>query len=110
MSRVFLVGAGPGDPELLTLKAARLIASAEVLLFDSLVDPRILAMANPRSKLIDVGKRCGRHSASQQQICDLLVVEALAGHMRRALKGRRPDDLRPRHRGDGRFARGGDRL
>ncbi len=90
MSRVFLVGAGPGDPELLTLKAARLIASAEVLLFDSLVDPRILAMANRAAKLIDVGKRCGRHSASQQQICDLLVVEALAGHIVVRLKGGDP--------------------
>jgi uroporphyrin-III C-methyltransferase len=90
MSRVFLVGAGPGDPELLTLKAARLIAAADVLLFDSLVDPRILVMANPKAKLIDVGKRCGRHSASQAEICRLLVEEALTGHLVVRLKGGDP--------------------
>ena len=90
MSRVFLVGAGPGDPELLTLKAARLIAAAEVVLFDSLVNPRILAMANQAVKLIDVGKRCGRHSASQAEICRLLVEEALTGRIVVRLKGGDP--------------------
>jgi len=92
MSRVFLVGAGPGDPELLTLKAARLLASAEVVLHDSLVDPHIiaLALANPSARIIDVGKRCGRHSATQSEICDLLVAEALAGHIVVRLKGGDP--------------------
>lgn len=90
MSRVFLTGAGPGDPELLTLKAARVLASAEVVLHDSLVDPRIIALANPAARIIDVGKRCGRHSATQEQICDLLVAEALAGHMVVRLKGGDP--------------------
>ncbi len=90
MSRVFLVGAGPGDPELLTLKAARLLASAEVVLHDSLVDPRIIALANPSARIIDVGKRCGRHSATQSEICDLLVAEALAGHIVVRLKGGDP--------------------
>jgi uroporphyrin-III C-methyltransferase/precorrin-2 dehydrogenase/sirohydrochlorin ferrochelatase/uroporphyrin-III C-methyltransferase len=88
-SRVFLIGAGPGDPELLTLKAARLLGAAEVVLHDSLVDPRILAAA-PRARLIDVGKRCGRHSAPQQEICRLLVEEALAGHVVVRLKGGDP--------------------
>ncbi len=90
MSRVFLVGAGPGDPELLTLKAARLISTAEVLLFDSLVDPRILDLASPVARLIDVGKRCGRHSASQAEICRLLVEEALTGGRVVRLKGGDP--------------------
>ena len=89
MARVFLIGAGPGDPELLTLKAARLLGAAEVVLHDSLVDPRILAAA-PRARLIDVGKRCGRHSAPQQEICRLLVEEALAGHLVVRLKGGDP--------------------
>ncbi len=89
MIRVFLIGAGPGDPELLTLKAARLLRAAEVVLHDSLVDPRILAEA-PRARLIDVGKRCGRHSAPQREICRLLVEEALAGHVVVRLKGGDP--------------------
>ena len=57
--RVFLAGAGPGDPELLTLKAYRVIKSADVILHDSLVDARIIALARLDAKCIDVGKRCG---------------------------------------------------
>jgi uroporphyrin-III C-methyltransferase len=87
--KVFLIGAGPGDPELLTLKAHRLLQAAEVVLHDSLVDPRILAMA-PRARLTDVGKRCGRHSASQSEISRLLCAEALAGHVVVRLKGGDP--------------------
>lgn len=90
MSRVALVGAGPGDPELLTLKAGRLLMSAEVVLHDSLVDPRIIALANPRAKIIDVGKRCGRHSATQETICSLLVNEAQSGRKVVRLKGGDP--------------------
>ena len=89
ITHVFLIGAGPGDPELLTLKAARLLEAAEVVLHDSLVDPRILAMAS-RARVIDVGKRCGRHAAPQQEICRLLVEEALAGHVVVRLKGGDP--------------------
>jgi uroporphyrin-III C-methyltransferase len=89
ITRVFLIGAGPGDPELLTLKAARLLEAADVVLHDSLVDPRILAAA-PQARLIDVGKRCGRHAAPQQEICRLLVEEALAGHVVVRLKGGDP--------------------
>lgn len=90
MNRVFLVGAGPGDPELLTLKAARLIGSADVLLFDSLVNEEVIAMASPAARLIDVGKRCGRHSASQAEICHLLVAEAQTGRRIVRLKGGDP--------------------
>jgi uroporphyrin-III C-methyltransferase len=90
MAHVYLVGAGPGDPELLTLKADRLIGAAAVLLYDSLVDPRVLRRAGRGARLIDVGKRCGRHSASQQHICALLVEEALTGQMVVRLKGGDP--------------------
>lgn len=79
MSRVFLAGAGPGNPDLLTVKALRLLQTASVILHDSLVSAEILAHANPAARLIDVGKRCGRHSATQAEICALLVREALAG-------------------------------
>ena len=76
MSSVFLAGAGPGNPDLLTVKALRLLQTASVVLHDSLVSEEILALANPAAQLIDVGKRCGRHSATQEQICALLVQEA----------------------------------
>lgn len=73
--RVHLVGAGPGDPELLTLKAARLLARADVVLHDALVDPRVLALA-PRARLVNVGKRSNKASASQRFINRLLVTAA----------------------------------
>ena len=87
---VYLAGAGPGDPELLTLKAARLIATANVILHDSLVDARIIALARPSATCIDVGKRCGRRSTSQQDINRLLVECAQAGNIVVRLKGGDP--------------------
>ena len=78
MSRVVLAGAGPGDPDLLTVKTLRLLQTASVVLHDSLVSDEILALANPQARLIDVGKRCARHSATQAEICALLVREARA--------------------------------
>jgi len=90
VAKVFLVGAGPGDPELITMKAHRLLQGAEVVLYDSLVSPLVVAMAGKQARLIDVGKRCGRHSASQAQICALLCAEALAGYVVVRLKGGDP--------------------
>jgi uroporphyrin-III C-methyltransferase len=90
MTNVFLVGAGPGDPELLTLKAFRLIQEADVLLYDSLADPRIIRMSRRGATRIDVGKRCGKHSASQQQISALLVEQAKTGAKVVRLKGGDP--------------------
>lgn len=87
---VFLVGAGPGDPELLTLRAARLIAQADVVVHDGLVSAEILAMASPEAELISVAKQRSRHSMPQEGINALLVELALAGRSVVRLKGGDP--------------------
>ena len=74
---VWLVGAGPGDPELLTRKAARLIAAAEVIFYDALVGAGVLDLASPAAERISVGKRSGRHSKDQATIDALIVAAAL---------------------------------
>ena len=89
-ARVYLVGEGPGDPELLTLKAARLIAAADVIVHDGLVDDAIMAMVNPVARLISVAKQRSKHSVPQEGINDILVREALAGHLVVRLKGGDP--------------------
>ena len=66
--KAFLVGAGPGDPELLTVKAVKVLRSADVVLHDSLVSPEFLALVPHDAKLIDVGKRCGMKSTPQEDI------------------------------------------
>jgi uroporphyrin-III C-methyltransferase len=85
-----LVGAGPGDPELLTLKAVRAIAQADVLLVDELVDRGVLAHAQPGARIIDVGKRGGCPSTPQVFIERLMVREALNGRRVVRLKGGDP--------------------
>jgi uroporphyrin-III C-methyltransferase len=87
---VWLVGAGPGDPELLTRKAERLIRAADILLHDALVGPGVLDLASPRAKLVYVGKRSGRHSKDQSSIDRLVVEAALAGNRVVRLKGGDP--------------------
>ncbi|MCU1361367.1 MAG: uroporphyrinogen methyltransferase [Ilumatobacteraceae bacterium] len=86
---VAIVGAGPGDPELLTLKAARLIGQADVVLYDRLVSPQILAMAPSHAELIDVGKRPGG-SHTQDVLNDLLVAVSTPGRNVVRLKGGDP--------------------
>jgi len=78
-ARVYLVGAGPGDPELLTVKAARLISTADVVVHDGLVDDAIMALINPSARLISVAKRRSRHSVPQDGINDILLREAKIG-------------------------------
>jgi uroporphyrin-III C-methyltransferase len=87
---VWLVGAGPGDADLLTRKAEALLKAAEVVFYDALVGADILALANPQATLVPVGKRSGRHSKSQQEIDALLVAAALAGQRVVRLKGGDP--------------------
>ena len=88
--KVYLVGAGPGDPDLLTVKAARLIAAADVVVHDGLVDDAILALANPKARFISVAKQRSRHSVPQDGINFILVEQALAGHSVVRLKGGDP--------------------
>ena len=87
---VWLVGAGPGDPELLTLKAARLIEGASIVFHDALVGPAILALIPTHVVRVPVGKRAGRHSQSQATINALLVRAALDGERVVRLKGGDP--------------------
>lgn len=87
---VRLVGAGPGDPELLTLKAVRAIGWADVLLVDELVNPAVLSHARPEARIRHVGKRGGLRSTPQRFIDWLMVREALAGRRVVRLKGGDP--------------------
>jgi len=86
---VSLVGAGPGDPDLLTLKAARRLREADLVLHDALVSPEIVAMAS-QARCLDVGKRAGEPSASQNVIHRILVQAARAGERVVRLKGGDP--------------------
>lgn len=87
---VWLVGAGPGDPDLLTRKAERLIAAADIIFHDALVGPAILDLAAGDAERVSVGKRSGRHSKAQPSINALLVEAALAGKRVVRLKGGDP--------------------
>lgn len=88
--RVAIVGAGPGDPELLTLKAHRLLRQADVIVHDRLVPEAILDLARRDARRVYVGKARADHFRSQDQINDILVEEARAGHLVIRLKGGDP--------------------
>jgi uroporphyrin-III C-methyltransferase len=76
LGKVYLVGAGPGDPGLMTLKGKGLLECADVVIYDALVSPPILAMINPQAEKIHAGKRRGRHSLVQDEITQLLIEKA----------------------------------
>jgi uroporphyrin-III C-methyltransferase len=88
--RVYLVGAGPGDPELLTVKALRVLGAADVVLHDDLVSPEILALVPARACVHNVGKRRGPKIIRQQAIHELMVGYAWAGYTVVRLKGGDP--------------------
>lgn len=90
IGKVYLVGAGPGDPGLLTLKGKTLLECADVVIYDALVSPPILAMINPQAQRIHAGKRRGRHSLAQDEISQLLVDQAQRHAVVVRLKGGDP--------------------
>ena len=98
--RVWLVGAGPGDPDLLTVKAMKVIQSADVIVHDGLVSDAIVALAPPRARRISVAKRKSRHSYAQDEINRMLIAFALEGMTVVRLKGGDPFI----------FGRGGEEL
>jgi uroporphyrin-III C-methyltransferase len=102
--KVFLVGAGPGDPELLTLKAHRLLRAADLVLHDDLVSAEIISLSGPRAIVVNVGKRCGLKKITQAEINALMVDAAREGKQVLRLKsgdpaifGRLNEELRALH-------------
>ncbi len=89
-SCVYLVGAGPGDPGLITVRALELLSKADVVVYDHLVSKELLPHARPDAELIYVGKRHGKHTLRQKQISQLLVARAKAGASVVRLKGGDP--------------------
>lgn len=90
MGKVYLIGAGPGDPELLTVKAARLLQRARIVLHDSLVSRAVLQLISRGAESIDVGKRCGQKLLTQDEINALLVSYAASHEVVIRLKGGDP--------------------
>ncbi|MEX0308370.1 MAG: uroporphyrinogen-III C-methyltransferase [Ruegeria sp.] len=88
--KVFLIGAGPGDPELMTLRALRMLQAADVVVYDRLVSDEILAMHSENARLIPVGKAPKCHTVPQERINEILLEEARAGHTVARLKGGDP--------------------
>jgi len=88
--KVYLIGAGPGDPGLLTRKAERILGRADVVLYDALMDRSILSLVKPGAELIPVGKRGGKPSPKQKEINELLIRKARAGKVVARLKGGDP--------------------
>lgn len=96
--RAVLVGAGPGRPDLITVRGREWIGRADVILYDRLIDPRLLAYSKAECRTVFVGKECGRHAFEEDEIIRMMVEEARAGHLVVRLKGGDP----------GVFGRGGE--
>jgi uroporphyrin-III C-methyltransferase len=90
LGKVYLVGAGPGDPGLMTLKGKTLLECADVVIYDALVSPQILAMINPEAEQLNAGKRRGRHSLVQDETTQLLIEKAHSHAIVVRLKGGDP--------------------
>lgn len=90
MGKVYLVGAGPGDPGLMTIKGKTLLEHADVVIYDALISPPILAMINPKAEHINVGKRRGHHSKIQSETTQLLIKKAQTYAVVVRLKGGDP--------------------
>jgi len=90
VGKVYLIGAGPGDPDLLTLRAVRALRQSDLVLIDHLVNPEVLAHARPGVEIRSVGKRSGRHSRPQGEITRLLIEAARDGRVVARLKGGDP--------------------
>ena len=108
--RVYIIGAGPGDPGLITLRGAQCIREADVIVYDHLVSPEILRHAGEKARLIYAGKQGGDHTLSQWEINALLVSGGGTGGDRRQAQRGRSLHLRPGRRGGGGPARGGHPL
>jgi uroporphyrin-III C-methyltransferase len=90
LGKVYLLGAGPGDPGLMTLKGKGLLECADVVIYDALVSPAILEMINPQAEKINAGKRMGRHSLLQEETTHLLIEKAQTHAVVVRLKGGDP--------------------
>jgi|SRR5579859_7369956 len=88
--KVYLVGAAPGNPDLITVKGLRLVQSADVILHDRLLPSKLIPEVRPDAQVIDVGKYPGRPHLSQTEITELLIAKALTGRIIVRLKGRDP--------------------
>jgi len=93
--KVYLIGAGPGDPGLFTLKGKRCLEEADVVVYDYLANPRLLRYAKPGAELIYVGKQAGQHTLAQEEIGRLLVARASEIPLSSAAGRRRPRNWRP---------------
>ena len=90
IGKVYLVGAGPGHPDLLTVRAVRLIQAGEVIVYDRLIQEEVLALARPSAEKIFMGKFLGKHASRQEEIHELLVSKAKEGKVVIRLKGGDP--------------------
>ena len=88
--KVYLVGAGPGDPKLLTVKAVELLKEADVVIYDRLVGEEILNLAPEKAEKLYVGKRTGKHEVPQDKITELIIEKAQDRRQNRAAQRRRP--------------------